>query len=70
MSDTQPNRGMSMSASRAMRPDEPLMIAWAEYQRSDDYVNTVRWAGESNVGGLWAAFMAGWLAAGGKVDAR
>ena len=39
--------------------DHPLKIAWDAYKKTEDYRNTVRWAGEGGVGGLWAAFMAG-----------
>jgi hypothetical protein len=51
-----------------MRPDEPLMVAWTAYQETEDYKSTIRWAGECNKGNLWGAFMAGYKAAGGKVD--
>jgi hypothetical protein len=54
--------------SRACSEDEPLMIAWRKYQASEDYANTVSWMGEpkspqQHDGTLWAAFMAGFLAA-------
>ncbi len=74
-----------------MRPCDPnsaLMKAWADYQKSEDFVSTLRWVtAEQRVdltkppadpsanrigieqldraaqGSLWAAFMAGFLAA-------
>ncbi len=52
-----------------MRDDEPLMVAWNKYRKTDDYKNTVKWAGEANIGQLWACFSAGWKAAGGFIDA-
>ena len=57
-----------MPTSRGMRDDEPLMIAWKAYQKTEEFENTLLWAGKSNMGQLWASFMAGWLAAGGKID--
>lgn len=57
-------------AMRAMRPDEPVMIAWKEHQSTEVYQNSLRWAGQHAVGELWASFLAGWKAAGGKVDER
>jgi len=53
---------------RALREDEPIMKAWALYKSSADYANTLKWAGQSNEGQLWAAFMAGWKAAGGVIE--
>lgn len=44
---------------QAVPRDHPLMIAWEEWRQSDQYANTLKWAGESNVGNLWAAFSAG-----------
>lgn len=54
--------------SRALGKDEPLMVAWEKYKTTDEYANTLKWAGKSNEGQLWAAFTQGWLAAGGKLD--
>jgi hypothetical protein len=68
-----------MSVSRALLPDEPLMIAWEAYRGTPDYANTLKWAldvawieghPERAAGQLWGAFMAGWIAAGGKIDPR
>lgn len=39
--------------------DHPLNKAWLEWQKSAEYANTIKWAGESNKGNLWAAFCAG-----------
>jgi hypothetical protein len=59
---------MQIKDSRSMRPDEPLMVAWTAYQETEEYKSTIRWAGECNKGNLWVAFIAGYKAAGGKVD--
>ena len=61
---------VNMGASRAMSDDEPLMMAWRKHQDTEDFKNTLKWAGESNMGQLWACFMHGWLAAGGVIDPR
>lgn len=58
--------GGSDSHARALLP-HPLMIAWVAWQESDDGKRAGRLAGESNRGNLWAAFLAGWRAAGGTV---
>lgn len=50
----QSDRAMAQVAA-----DDPLMIAWNEYKKSDQYSNTLGWAGKSNEGGLWAAFVEG-----------
>ena len=66
-------------AARGMRDDEPLMIAWEKYRATDGAENSDKWArtlavsepmqgqiivGHPHlVGSLWAAFMAGWIAA-------
>jgi hypothetical protein len=41
--------------------DAPLKRAWDQYQKTDDYANTRKWAivPEHVDGSLWAAFMAG-----------
>lgn len=46
-------------AQRAIGQDEPVMIAWNKHKATDDYANTLRWAGASNEGNLWAVFYAG-----------
>ena len=50
--------------------DAPLMKAWETYKASEEFQNTRRWAlHEEHVeGSLWAAFLEGWLAAGGKEE--
>jgi len=55
-----------MPVMQACREDDPLMIAWNEYQKTEDFQNTTYWlhAGNEHIqGGLWAAFMAGFMAA-------
>lgn len=56
---------MSGSVMRALKDDEPIMVAWKRYQETDDYDNTFKWAAHSEhrKGSLWAAFMGGFLAA-------
>lgn len=61
---------MSDQAQRGMRDDEPLMKAWNAHKATAEFANTLRWAGESNMGQLWAEFSAGWKAAGGIVEDR
>lgn len=61
----------STNEDRAHTPvaaTSPLRVAWTAYQATDDYANTKRWAThEAHVeGSLWAAFLAGFLAAGGQ----
>lgn len=70
-----------MSVQRQMKDDEPLMIAWRNYQISPEYMNTVShlkspmFDAQSGkltfphlIGALWAIFMAGWKAGGGEID--
>jgi hypothetical protein len=54
-----------MPTMAACRKDDPLLIAWNEYQKTEDFANTKRWAAyaEHLQGSLWAVFMAGYLAA-------
>lgn len=47
--------------------DHPLHKAWKAYLETDAAKNTVLWAGKSNLGPLWASFVAGWQAAGGEM---
>lgn len=47
------------TAMRQCDPSEPIMIAWNAYKESEAYANTIRWAGKSNEGSLWAAFTEG-----------
>lgn len=46
-------------------PDSPLMKAWEEYRRGEDFRNSFKWAAdvEHRTGSMWAAFMAGFNAA-------
>lgn len=68
---------MSDRAMRGLRDDEPLMQAWNAYKATDDFANTRKWAADlewiatdpSHADWqLWGAFVAGWRAAGGKID--
>ena len=56
-----------MTLMRAIGPNEPVMVAWKEYEASSDFANTKKWARhpdpEYTQGSLWAAFMAGFCAA-------
>lgn len=63
--------------------DHPLMIAWEKYRATEEAANSDKWARTIQIsepmqgqiivthphteGSLWAAFMAGFEAAGGKV---
>lgn len=50
-----------MPVERACAPNEPVMVAWDEYKKTEDYANSKRWAAhrEHTEGSLWAAFAEG-----------
>lgn len=51
--------------------DHPVMVAWREYQATDEYVNSRKWASDPEHidGSLWAAFLMGYRTAmGGNVE--
>lgn len=54
---------MAKSAS-PLPSDHPLFLAWEEYRKTEDYVQTRAWAErrEHLTGSLWAVFVAGWEA--------
>lgn len=54
-----------MSAMTPCPKDDPLMVAWSEFQATEDFDNTRRWAAhpEHLQGSLWACFLAGFKAA-------
>ena len=70
-------------AMRALRDDEPLMIAWKTWQGSTDWSNARKWGAAATIAGdevgnlkishphlegsLWGAFMAGWKSAVAKI---
>ena len=57
---------MTENVMRACAPDEPVMVAWREYQRSDDFANSLDWASRTKAtteivtGALWSAFLHGY----------
>ena len=51
-----------MENMRALNADEPVMLAWTAHKQTEEYQNTLRWAGQSNEGNLWAVFLAGFNA--------
>lgn len=71
-----------MPASTQVPDDHPLMIAWEKYRATEEAENSDKWARTVKVsepmqgqiilehphvvGSLWAAFSAGFAAAGGK----
>ncbi len=62
-----------MSAMTPTPKDSPLMREWENYTSTEEYHNSFRWAAheEHRQGSMWAAFMAGFLAAnpdGAKSD--
>lgn len=57
---------MPNEPQRQVRDDEPLMIAWKAHQQTEEFRNTLHWAGASNLGQLWACFAAGFKAGGGE----
>jgi hypothetical protein len=52
-----------MNAQLPLPEDHPLMVAWKAYRATEEFANTAKWAGENNLGSLWAAFASGWGAA-------
>ncbi len=54
-----------MPVMRALAPTEPVMVAWREYQKTEDYANTKRWVAfmDHREGSLWAAFSEGFRVA-------
>lgn len=58
---------MSDGVMRQILDDEPVMKAWKAYQQTEEYRNTMLWAGQSNKGQIWAAFIEGWRRAGGEI---
>jgi hypothetical protein len=59
-----------VSTMTPVDPASRLMREWEKYQATDDFANTKRWATheEHTQGSLWAAFMAGFHAAGVTID--
>ena len=71
-----------MSIQAALPDNHPLMIAWEKYRASEEAKNSDKWARTIKVsepmqgqiilehphttGALWAAFVAGFVAAGGS----
>lgn len=45
-----------------LKPNDPRLLAWEEYKKSDEYKNSRSWAlHEEHVdGSMWAAFIKGW----------
>jgi hypothetical protein len=72
-----------MRAETKVPDGHPLMVAWEAWRKSEDGLNSDKWAHFVNVsepmqgqvilshphlaGALWAAFVAGFMAAGGKI---
>ena len=52
-----------MSTTTQVDPESPLAKAWEEYQGTDDFANSSKWAAHVEhphlQGSLWAVFMAG-----------
>mgnify|MGYP006908218295 CR=1 FL=1 len=61
-----------MSTQAPVPKDAPLMVAWEAFMQTEDYTNCLRWLNRkegspsNGEGELWAAFCAGWNAAGGE----
>lgn len=53
-----------MSASQPLPKDHPMVLAWEEHKKTDEYANAERWAlvKEHIAGSLWSAFVAGYEA--------
>jgi hypothetical protein len=55
---------------RAVGEHEPVMVAWKAYKQTDDYANTLSWAGKHCEGELWAAFSTGFALAHQTAEER
>ena len=57
-----------MAAQTPLPNDDPRMTAWSAYKATDEFVNTERWAKDTQIihphldGSLWAVFVAGYEA--------
>lgn len=51
-----------MNVSQSIPSDAPVMKAWEAHKATDEFRNTLKWAGQANVGQLWACFYAGYFA--------
>lgn len=51
-----------MNVSQTVPKDAPVMKAWEAYKATEYFANTLKWAGEANIGQLWACFYAGYFA--------
>ena len=62
---------MPTSVQAQVPEDSPMMVAWRKYEASDEYANSEKWARiEAHTkGAMWAAFVAGFIAALGTRDA-
>lgn len=57
---------MTDGAMRQLRDDEPLMIAWNKYKKSEDYLNSCKHFitfADNLIGNMWGVFMAGFNSA-------
>lgn len=54
-----------MPTEATLPEDGPIMTAWEQYKSSDEYADLFRWAlfQEHRDGSMFAAFLAGWMAA-------
>lgn len=45
-----------------LKPNDPRLLAWEEYKKSDEYKNSRSWALHEEYvdGSMWAAFVKGW----------
>jgi len=57
-----------MTASAKLSDDDPIVLAWDRFQHSMDYKNAQLFYNTEvhRRGGLWGAFLAGWLAGSGE----
>lgn len=46
------------------------MKAWEAHKATEEFANTIKWAGEANLGQLWACFYAGYFACAVAVGER
>lgn len=55
---------------QAVPTDAPVMKAWKNHEASEEFANTLQWAGKANLGGLWACFYAGFFACAVRNSAK
>jgi len=53
--------------SQPVPKEAPVSKAWKEFKKTEEFSNTLKWAGQANIGQLWACFYAGFILAEKKL---